>query len=264
KEVLSEEQLIKKKKAPDEHYASFNFVKQALEKRKISYQRVYLPYAAFEEFEGRDLVISIGGDGTVLNAAHYMVDGAPLLTVKSEGDSVGALCQIKAAEFEEALEKLTRNEFDISYWTRVEGKFGNKKDIALNEIAVGTRYFCGTARYQVSFKDKEEEQRSSKIIITTGAGSTAWYNNIAGSQGPFSPLSPELRFIVSDHIKTKNYKLTRGKIKPGETIEITSLMDINGSISFDGDLNKRMYNFPIGTKLYVQISDKPLGVITFK
>ncbi|MGV8161904.1 MAG: NAD(+)/NADH kinase [Candidatus Nanoarchaeia archaeon] len=263
-DTLSEEQLIKKKKEHEEHYNSFSFIKRVLEKRHIAYQRVYMPYGSFEEFVGRDLIISVGGDGTVLNTARYILDSTPLLTVKSEKDSVGALCKINADKFEEVLEKMIRSEFEIDYWTRVEGKFGNKKDIALNEISIGPKYFSGTARYKINFKEHEEEQRSSKIIINTGAGSTGWYNNIANSQGPFNPHTLELRYIVSESTRNKNYQLTQDIIKPKEIIEITSLMDINGCISFDGDTQKRLYDFPMGTKLHAQISDKPLSVINIK
>ena len=46
-----------------------------------------------------------------------------------------------------------------------------------------------------------------------------------------------------------------------DVLEITSLMDFDGKIRFDGDKGKRAYDFPIGQKLYVKISDKPLNVI---
>jgi len=260
-EVLSVDLLNRKKREHEEHYTSFNNVKKILDKNNISYQRVYMPYGSFEEFVGRDLIISIGGDGTVLNTAHYILDNTPLLTVKSEGDSVGALCKINASKFENTLQQILDDNFNLESWTRVEGKFGNKTDIALNEIAVGQKYFNGMARYKIKFNKISEEQKSSKIIISTGAGSTGWYNNLEHSKGVFDPRDQELRFVVSENIRINNYELLSGKILPEQVMEITSLMDVDGSISFDGDGNKRMYDFPIGKKLYVKISDKPLSVI---
>jgi len=260
-EVLSSEDLERKKREHEEHYASFNHIKQVLDKYKISYQRVYMPYGAYEEFVGRDLIISVGGDGTVLNAAHYILDNTPLLTIKSEGDSVGKLCSINAKDFESVLNKLLNDSYRIESWTRVEGKFGGKTDIALNEIAVGPKYFNGMMRYEIKFKGVSEEQRSSKIMVSTGAGSTAWYNNVEHSMGLFDPKTRELRFVVSEETKDNNYKMLHGIMIPGDVIEITSLMDIGGCISFDGDSDKRMYGFNIGKKLYAKISDKPLNVI---
>ncbi|MGV8087134.1 MAG: NAD(+)/NADH kinase [Candidatus Woesearchaeota archaeon] len=260
-EVLSVKELERKKREHKEHYESFNYIKSVLDKHNISYQRVYMPYGAYEEFVDRDLIISIGGDGTVLNTAHYILDKTPILTVKSEGDSVGALCKINAKQFEDTLDKLLNDDFTVESWTRVEGTFNHKKDIALNEIAVGPKYFNGMMRYEVKFKDVSEEQRSSKIMVSTGAGSTGWYNNVEYSQGNFDPQSKELRFVVSEDNKSNHYKLLHGVMKVGDVVEITSLMDIDGAISFDGDNNKRMYDFNIGKKLYVKISDKPLNVI---
>jgi NAD+ kinase len=259
-DVLPQYLLEEKKKSHDEHYASFGLVKKILDDNNISYQRVYMPYGAYEEFVGRDLVISVGGDGTVLNAAHYILDNTPLLTVKSEGSSTGALCKINAFRFRETLQKILNDDFSLESWTRVEGKFGHKTDIALNEVSVRQEY-DGMARYSVKFNDISETQNSSKILISTGAGSTALYDNVKHSQGKFDPRERELRFVVSEDIRVKNYKMLHGRIFPGDVIEITSLMDFDGKICFDGDKYKRRYNFPIGQKLYVKISDKPLSVI---
>jgi hypothetical protein len=261
KDVLPIELLERKKKEHDEHYASFGLVKKVLENHNIPYQRVYSPYGAYEEFQGRDMIISVGGDGTVLNTAHYILDNTPLLTVKSEGDSIGALCRINASRFEKAIQQILSDDFQLESWTRVEGKFGSKSDIALNEIAVGQTFFNGMATYGLKAGGEYEEQRSSKIIVNTGAGSTAWYDNVACSQGRFPPTEKELRYVVSEDIRVNEYKMLHGRVYPGETVEITSLMDFDGSISFDGDKSKRLYSFPIGQKLYVRISDKPLNVI---
>jgi NAD kinase len=263
-EVIPADLLVSKKREHSEHYNSIKIIKDALEKHNISYHVVYMPYAAHEEFIGRDLVIAVGGDGTVLNTARYIRDNTPLLTVKSEGDSVGALCTIKAKDFVETFEKILSGNFRIELWNRAEGKFGNKTDIALNEIAIGTKHFNGMATYEVKFGDKKEIQRSSKIIVSTGAGSTGWYNNIHNSNGVFHPSISELRFTVSESIKSHNYKMLHGHVMPGDVLEIVSLMDTEGTISFDGDKNKRMYNFPIGQKICIKISDKPLHMIFTK
>ncbi len=260
-DVLSTKELNRKKKEHEEHYASFNLIKSVLDKNGISYQRVYMPYGAYEEFLDRDLVISIGGDGTVLNTSHYILDSTPLLAVKSEGDSVGALCSINAKQFENTLDKILAGNFRTESWTRVEGKFGRRKDIALNDIMVGNTFMGDMARYEVNFKGKIEEQRSNAIIVSSGAGSTAWYENTEYSKEKFDPQSKELRFTLSDPKRVANYDLKHGSLFPGDVLEVTSLMDIDGRIRFDGDKDKRFYDFPIGKKIYIKISDKPLNVI---
>jgi hypothetical protein len=260
KDFLPADLLERKKEEHEEHYRSFNIVKKTLDKYNIGYQRVYMPYGAYEEFENRDLVISIGGDGTVLNSAHYILDKTPLLTLKSEGDSVGALCKIVTSEFEDTLIKILKDDFRMESWTRVEGRIGHKTDMALNEIAV-VKYNGLMVSYGIDFKGQYEEQRSSRILVSTGAGSTGWYHNVHDTNDAFSATSKELRFTVSEALRDRNYGMLHGCMGEHDVIEITSLMDFEGCISFDGDMRKRAYDFPIGQKLQVRISDKPLNVI---
>ncbi len=260
-DVIPRKLLSLKKKEHEEHYLSLNLIREVLKKYDISYKTVYMPYAAHEEFLDNDLIISVGGDGTVLNTARFIRDKTPLLAVKSEKDSAGVLCTLSARDFEKALKSIFLDDFKMQSWTRAEGKFGNKIDIALNEIAIGTKHFNGLAHYEIRLGGKSERQRSSKIIVATGTGSTGWYANIPYSEKRFSPEAKELKYLVSEHIKKHKYSMVQGSIGPGQTMEITSLMDVDGTINFDGDKNRRMYPFPIGKKLRIKISDSPLKVI---
>jgi len=260
KDVLPDYWMSRTQKEHDEHYASFAYVKKVLEDYRISYQRIYMPYGAYEEFMGRDLVISIGGDGTVLNSAHYILDNTPMLTVKSEGDSTGALCRLHAKDFEKSLVEILNDNFNVERWTRVEGKLGHNIGIALNEIAV-QKSSGAMVTYHLSFNDISEEQRSTRFLVTTGAGSTALYHNIEHQRGEFDPTSLELRFAPSEDLRDMNYKMRHGYLFGQDVLEITSLVDCDGSVIFDGDKAKRSYNFPMGQKLYIRISDKPLNVI---
>ncbi|MBU2637622.1 MAG: NAD(+)/NADH kinase [Nanoarchaeota archaeon] len=260
-DVIPKEELDAIKKGHEAHYTALNHVRKVLETLGIPYQRVYQPYAAFDEFKDRDLIIAIGGDGTILNTAHFILDETPLLTVKSEPKSIGGLCMINYTEFEEAMKNILADKFKIEKWTRIEGKMGNKTDMALNEILIGPRYRSGAARYEIEFNGKKEAQLSSGIIISTGSGSSAWYSNIAGNEGLFQRESNELRFIATEYNAEKGYNLASGLFKPGATLKIKSLMSINGVASFDGDSNKRMYKFLTGNEIEISIAKKPLHVI---
>ena len=250
------------KKGHDAHYTALEHIRKILEKLGIPYQRVYQPYAAFDEFKGRDLVIAIGGDGTILNTAHFILDKTPVLTVKSEPKSVGGLCTINYTQFEEAINNILADKFKIEKWARIEGKMENKTDLALNEIMIGPKYRSGAARYEIDFNGKKEAHLSSGIIICSGCGSAAWYiKHIAGNEGVFARESDELRFIATEYATEKGYKLVKGSIKPKDSFKIKSLMSINGVASFDGDSNKRMYKFLTGNEIEIRVSDKPLHVI---
>lgn len=260
-DVIPKEELEAIKKGHDVHYTALNHVRKILESLGIPYQRVYQPYAAFDEFNDRDLIIAVGGDGTILNTAHFMLGETPLLTVKSEPKSIGGLCVINYTEFEEAVRNILAGKFKTEKWARIEGKIGNRTDFALNEILIGPKYRSGAARYEINFNGKKEAQLSSGIIISTGSGSSAWYRHIAGNEGAFPRDADELKFIATEYNTENGYKLANGIFKPGDILKIKSLMSINGAVSFDGDSNKRMYKFLTGNEIEISIAKKPLHVI---
>lgn len=248
-----------------EHYASLNIIRDVLNSKEITSRRLYMPYMAHEEFKDRDLVICVGGDGTVLNSARYILDNTPVLTVKSENSSVGALCEITASQFENALNKLLDDTYSIEKRARAEATFDNKTDLALNDISVVPYFGVGFIKYEVNFKGEKEQIGGSGIVISTGAGATGWYKKIGSADQEFSKKDAFLRFIARDYDYPENYdkyKLANGVIMPGEVLEIKSLNEDGEVISFDGDKNKRMHRFKIGHKIQIKISDKPLYMVT--
>lgn len=260
---LPPEELRNTRERHAAHYKSLNQIKDILKKHNISFDKVYTPYAEYDDFKDRDLIISVGGDGTVLNSAHYVIDKTPILTVRSERQSKGALCNVDTDNFETALERILKDEFFIEEWTRAEGKLSQQRVLALNEIYAGLLYaFKGAARYELSFKDKIETQMSSGIVISTGAGSTAWYKNIGHVN--FPRTAGELRFCVRDYYVDGNYKLKEGVIKEDETLKIKSKMNIDGCVCFDGNNEKLLFPFKAGETLEVRVAEKPLDVINFK
>lgn len=244
------------------HYATLNHIKAILDATKISYRQIY-PYGASREaFQNCDLVISVGGDGTLLHAASNIYDSTPLLPVKSDKQSYGALCTIhNCTYFAEILHKILHDDIHVEKWTRVNGQWGSTRDVALNEILVGPLYRSQQARYQLCIGSECEEQIGGGVIITTGAGSTGWYSNIAGNHGHFDRTSSELRFIITEYKSHADYHLIKGTIHKGEVFEIRSKMNLNGIVSFDGDCDKRIYSFPRGETISISISEFPLHVI---
>jgi hypothetical protein len=49
--------------------------------------------------------------------------------------------------------------------------------LAVNDLFVGQKTYT-SAHYQIRLKDREEDQSSSGIIISTGAASTGWYHSV--------------------------------------------------------------------------------------
>src|SRR5437588_256216 len=61
---------------------------------------------------------------------------------------------------------------------------------AVNDLFIGRRTHV-SARYRLRLADREEDQSSSGIIISTGAGSTGWLRSVlAGAAGVMGRLAP--------------------------------------------------------------------------
>ena len=122
-----------------------------------------------EDFVNKaDLLISAGGDGTVIASAAYN-ENIPQLNLRLDEMSRGNLCN---KNIENALRSILKGNFDIEEWTRqdvyLDGKFIGR---VLNETCVGEDMnFAKMARYNLN----RESQRNSGLIIVTGTGSTGW------------------------------------------------------------------------------------------
>jgi NAD kinase len=198
------EQYERMVKSNIEHYNALNLIRDTLNSKGINNQRIYMPYTAHEEFKNRDLVICVGGDGTVLNTARYILDNTPVLTVKSESSSIGALCNINTSQFEDKLNQILKDDYSIEQKNRIEGMLDNKVDIALNDISILPYYAAGFVRYEVNFHGIKELISGSGMVISTGSGATGWYRKIGGADQEFSPKDPFLRFIAREYDYAEN------------------------------------------------------------
>lgn len=260
-DLLPKEDLKEVRAGHNAHYASLDLVRKVLKGHGIDSCRSYMPYSEYEDFREKDLVICVGGDGTVLNTAQYVLDQTPVLTVRSDKRSVGTLCEIDAEDFEASIKRILADKHTIEQWTRAEGLFRDKRVYALNEVYVGTRHSPSMARYEITLNGATEAQMSSGVVISTGAGSTAWYGNIPGSDGAFPRTVKELRFIVREHALAASYCLTKGIVTPGRSLFINSKMNVDGCISFDGDIGKRMFDFGKGERIEIRVAESPMNVI---
>jgi NAD kinase len=263
-DALPKKELNEIRARHEAHYSSLDNIRRVLVGRGIQFSRSYMPYSEYEDFRGKDLIISVGGDGTVLNSSQYIMEKTPLLAVRSDRKSLGVLCEIDAQDFEQALERIIRDDYEVQEWTRVEGRFGSRRLYALNEVFVGARHNPSMARYEIALGGRREAQMSSGVVITTGTGSTGWYANIPGSDGSFPRTSKDLKFIVREHNLAGHYSMIKGTIGKGEVMTVRSKMNVDGCISFDGDYGKRMFEFKRGEILKVRAATLLVHAISFR
>jgi len=140
-----------------------------------------------------DLVVSLGGDGTMLRAAQVAHGfDAPLLGVNL--GRLGYLAEVEAGEVFAALDKIVSGDFHIEerMVLRCEDSSGSNQCIGLNEILVERSSRQRLVRLNVSIGgERLAAFNADGVIVATPTGSTA-YALSAG--GPI--VSPRAQCLV--------------------------------------------------------------------
>lgn len=174
------------------------------------------------------LVITIGGDGTLLKAARfYAPKKTPVLGINL--GRLGFLAQANIDEIEDSIEKLIKGEYRIE--SRMMLSAFNDNVLALNDIVIKGDSFSRTSKLFLSINDKVVcDYLADGIIISTPTGSTA-YTLSAG--GPV--LVPGLNAIVIVPICAHTLTARPLVIPAEEQIKITSCKTCNKlKMSADG------------------------------
>lgn len=184
------------------------------------------PSSKFES--DASLVITIGGDGTLLKAARfYAPKKTPILGINL--GRLGFLAQANIDEIEDSIEKLIKGEYRIE--SRMMLSAFNDNVLALNDIVIKGDSFSRTSKLFLSINDKVVcDYLADGIIISTPTGSTA-YTLSAG--GPV--LVPGLNAIVIVPICAHTLTARPLVIPAEEEIKITSCKTCNKlKMSADG------------------------------
>jgi len=223
----------------------------------------YRAYLSKKLIDNYDLIISFGGDGTLIEASHYIID-KPVLGVNSDyrpedpGSSEGFFLAANRHNFEEQYNKLKKGKISEHKFTRFELELNDKKldDLVLNDILIAHSVPAATSRMVVKDKGIEEFQKSSGLVVATAASN--WAVKIGGI---ILPIEEELFQYCTREIYlgrlNPNPKLDKGVT---DMLEIYSKMR-QGLLYVDGVHVK--YPFGLGDKLKVTISDKPLRILGF-
>lgn len=206
-----------------------------------------------------DLILTVGGDGTVLAASHF-AGRIPLLGINSAPQtSTGFFCLAAPANFrEKILSVVTGRRKPISLFrlrVSIEGR--PFPFPALNDILFASRLQGETARYTLQIGDIAETQKSSGVWVATGAGSTAAILSAGGKKDPL--FSRRLQYKVREPFcfPQRRYQLPGGFLKPGQKLTLISRMK-GGMIFLDGA--RLAGKVPKDGKVTIQGGQSPLKI----
>ncbi|WP_330274871.1 NAD(+)/NADH kinase [Lentzea sp. NBC_00516] len=151
------------------------------------------PVTAEELGRRADLLVSLGGDGTMLRAMR-MADGerAPVLGVNL--GKLGFLAEVDVPDLPAALSAIDAHEFTVEPRLAVDAHFNDQKVTAFNDIAVVRIPGEGSARVAVRVAGQPfVSYAADAVIVATPTGSTA-YSFSAG--GPITSPSVEALLVT--------------------------------------------------------------------
>lgn len=208
-----------------------------------------------------DLVVTIGGDGTLLAASHLIGKGIPLLGINSApGSSVGFFCGGAKGNVAGTLARALSGDLPATELSRMRVDLNGKMLHArvLNEALFCQASPAATSRYILGTPSGEEDQRSSGLWIGPAAGSTAAQRSAGGKVLPLT--SPKIQYVVREPYTPAggSFRLARGLIAPGEKVVLRSKMR-EAKLFLDG--NQIVHNITLGDVLEMSQSAEPVTVL---
>jgi len=199
-------------------------------------------------FNATDIVVVVGQDGLVANTLKYL-DGQPVIAINPDPSRFdGKLLPFEMGQLNETIQQTVSQKVDIKSITFAEAVTNDgQRLLAVNDLFVGPKTHT-SARYKLTWNNKSEVQSSSGIIVSTGFGSTGWFQSVlAGAMGVagtkqhklqqgFTWDAKKLQFAVREPFPSQvtGTELVFGAITNTSGFTLESHMPGNGVIFSDG------------------------------
>lgn len=262
----------------DEHDLYQTKVRQAEQflKKTGLFQKLERTMLPGYRFHPTDIVVVIGQDGLVANTLKYL-DGQPVVALNPDpGRWDGKLLPFSVGDLPGVVKQVIHNDSPCQKIVFAEACTNDgQRILAVNDLFIGPRTHQ-SARYRINWDGKAEEQSSSGIIVSTGFGSTGWFQSIlAGAmavagigrhplENGFAWDEKRLQFSVREPFpsQTTGVGLVFGEITQEKLLEIESRMPENGIIFSDG-LENDCIAFNSGAIARIELSQK-VGQLVWK
>ena len=217
-----------------------------------------IPEAYMAKFIDSDVIVSIGGDGTIMHCARIgAVYEKPVMGINA--GNLGFLAQVETADLDECVAKLSAGQYHMDYRSAIAAEFGCdeycKVEFALNDIIISKTFDYNLVRMETRCDDHFiDHYRADGLIFSTATGSTA-YNLSAG--GPI--IDPLLDVITMVPICPHSINTRPLVFDKSRRITVVS-KDCPLMVSADG---RRRYTVMPGTTITINTSSMQVGFITF-
>ena len=207
-----------------------------------------------------DLVIAVGGDGNLLNAArHFSLTDVPVLGINR--GQLGFLTDISPDALENMLHPIVHGHFEEGKRILLEGCIIRHGKVvstsnALNDVVLFPGDIAQLIEFELRINNRfVYSQRSDGLIISTPTGTTA-YSLSAG--GPI--IEPSLNALVL--VPKLPHTLTSRPLVIDSNSEIhlrlAEYNKVSPKVSFDG---QQHFDLAIGDEVLIKKQPKPLRLI---
>lgn len=202
-----------------------------------------------DELGGMDLIIAIGGDGTILRSAHVAAPmGIPILGVNM--GRVGFMSEIEADDALDGLAWYLEGNARPELRTMIKVHIGDNPTPhhALNDVVLGRGQEIRLVDIALSIDDVPlTTYRADALVIATASGSTG-YSLALG--GPVMEPEEESFLVkpVASHMSLQGGLL----IKPSSVVEMTLETDTDALCSVDGFYESSVR---VGQTVRVEVSE---------
>ncbi|MEQ4989020.1 sugar kinase [Proteus vulgaris] len=220
------------------------------------------------QFSPHDIVVVIGQDGLVANTLKYL-NGQPIIAINPDPSRWdGKLLPFEIGQLKETVINTINKKMPFKTVTFAQATTNDGQSLlAVNDLFIGPKSHT-SARYILQWSGAQEAQSSSGIIVSTGLGSTGWFQSIlAGAMAITGEASHpllqgfdwgvrKLQFSVREPFpsRTTGVALTFGTIEPDSPLQLESLMPENGVIFSDG-IEDDYLQFNAGCIAHIGIAD---------
>ena len=202
--------VVYKKNFEEVHDRSLEEVRSALD-YLVSETGLNVGYTAREtvrrtDFIEPDLVIVLGGDGTLTSIAHSVDESTPVMGVNShprendENGSYGFYMGSDPSTFAEDVRAAIDGHAIVNVLPRLQAEIettsGNviRCDPALNDLLVANTHQYQPSKYRIKRGDIDSVQHSSGCLFSTFLGQGAWFRHVVDIEG--TKFEPE---EIDDH-----------------------------------------------------------------
>jgi NAD kinase len=221
------------------------------------------------------LVVVLGQDGLVANTLKYLKGAQPVIGVNPDPARWdGVLLPFEVEDLSAIAKEAIAGKRSLSRVTMARAALSDGQELfAVNDLFIGPRSHV-SARYQIQQGSRSETHSSSGLIVSTGLGSTGWFQSllagaagIAGHalEGPAQAMrehgfawdADHLQFTVREPFPshTTQVELVFGQVTRKEPLQLVSQMAGYGVIFSDG-IEADFLEFNAGMTAIIGIAER--------